>query len=236
MPDQYFLKLSQGINYPYVISRSTRAKYIRIKISNSGSLTLVIPVNTALKHGQNFIKSKITWIEKQLENIVIAPDDLPEFLNLKLLKEKWNITYTEESSQQLNLTEKSGFKLIINGVISDKELIKKVINKWCQFKAKHIFNQMLQEIALEYNFHYRKLSIRSQKTRWGSCSQDKNINLNSKLLFLDEHIVRYVMIHELCHTIELNHSKRFWDLVSNCDPNYQEHRKQLKEFGSLIQL
>ncbi len=233
MPKQYWLQLSQG-RYPYTISRSARAKYIRIKLSNKGVLNLVIPVRTALKHGHNFIQSKTAWIEKQLKNINNESDDLPESLNLKLLQETWSINYIEESNQQIVLTEDPKFTLVIQGVISDKELVKKLINKWCQQKAKYIFNHMLQELASDYNFHYKKLSIRSQKTRWGSCSNNKNISLNSKLLFFDKHIVQYVMIHELCHTIEMNHSKRFWDLVYNCDPNYQKNQRQLKTLGSLL--
>jgi len=233
MPKQYWLQLSQG-RYPYTISHSARAKYIRIKLSNRGALNLIIPIKTALKHGHNFIQGKTAWIEKQLNNIQIESDDLPESLNLKLLQEKWSINYLEGSNQQIVLTEESKFTLVIRGVISDKELVKKVINKWCQKKAKYIFNQMLQELANDYSFHYKKLSIRSQKTRWGSCSNNKNISLNSKLLFIDKHIVQYVMIHELCHTIEMNHSKRFWSLVYNCDPNYQENQRQLKVLGSLI--
>jgi len=232
MPKQYWLQLSQG-RYPYTITQSARAKYIRIKLSNRGVLNLVIPIRTALVHGHDFIQSKAAWIEKQLNNIQIEPDTLPKLLDLKLLEEKWDIHYLEESNQQIVL-EESKFTLVIRGVISDKELVKKVINKWCQQKAKYIFNQMLQELANDYNFHYKKLSIRSQKTRWGSCSNNKNISLNSKLLFFDKHIVQYVMIHELCHTIEMNHSKRFWDLVYNCDPNYQENQRQLKVLGSLI--
>jgi len=236
MSDQYLIQLSQERSYPYNITRSARAKYTRIKISNCGILTLIIPVHTSIKYGQSFIQSKVVWIEKQLGNSVYTSDDLPEFLHLKLLKETWDISYQESKSKKIYLTEESGFKLIIRGAISNKELIKKVINQWCQFKSKHIFHEMLQEIAIEYNFHFKKLSIRSQKTRWGSCSQDKNISLNSKLLFLDKKIVRYVMIHELCHTKEMNHSQRFWRLVNDCDPNYLEHRKQLKKFGSLIPL
>lgn len=236
MPNQHLLQLSDGKKHPYSISRSKKAKYIRIKLSNSGALTLVVPAKTALKHGEEFIQSKVSWIEKQLKNIIVVPDTLPESLTLKLLEEKWDIIYLEENIPQIHIIEESDFKLMIRGAISNKELIKKGINKWCQFKAKQVFKQMLDEIATSYNFHYRKLTVRSQKTRWGSCSQQKNINLNSKLLFLDNHIVRYVMIHELCHTIEMNHSKQFWSLVKNCDPNYMENRKNLKKDGSLIPL
>ena len=236
MLEQYWLPLSQGKKHPYTIVRSSRAKYIRVKLSNTGLLSLVIPISANLKHGQEFIQRKTAWIEKQLKTIDIMSDDLPDLLDLKLLKERWNVIYFEKNTQHLYLSEKTSNTLAIKGNIKNKALVKKVINKWCQYKAKHIFREMLNDIAIEHGFDYRKLTVRSQKTRWGSCSQDKNINLNSKLLFFNEQIVRYVIIHELCHTIEMNHSKRFWALVKDCDPNYQKNRKLLKTLGVKIRL
>ena len=95
---------------------------------------------------------------------------------------------------------------------------------------------MLQELAELHGFHYQRLSIRAQKTRWGSCSHQKNINLNCKLLFMPEEVVKYVMIHELCHTIEMNHSSRFWALVNDCDPSYKKHKQQLKDLSREVVL
>jgi predicted metal-dependent hydrolase len=92
----------------------------------------------------------------------------------------------------------------------------------------------MEALAEEHGFHFNRLSFRSQKTRWGSCSGNKNISLNSKLLFMSEAVVKYVMIHELCHTVEMNHSSRFWSLVEDCDPEYRHHKKQLKEYGKLV--
>ena len=93
---------------------------------------------------------------------------------------------------------------------------------------------MLEDLAEKHGFHYKKLSIRSQKTRWGSCSSSKNISLNSKLLLFSRDIVQYVMIHELCHTIQMNHSSSFWKLVEDCDPNFKNNRKELKQQEKLI--
>lgn len=234
MPKKHYLSLSQGREYPYTIVRSSRAKYIRLKLSNTGLLSLVIPNGATLKNGLTFIQSKKVWIEKQLENIDIQSDDLPSLLDLKLLKEQWRIVYQKEDLSRIYLQEDENNLLVIKGDIAQKSLVKKLINKWCQYKAKALFNEMLSGIALEYGFNYRKLSIRSQKTRWGSCSQDKNINLNSKLLFFKEEIVRHVMIHELCHTVEMNHSKQFWMLVKSCDPDYLSNREKVKLLGKKI--
>lgn len=238
MLDNFSLELSNGTQYPYQIVTSNRAKYIRIKLSRQGNLRVTLPSYTKIKHAHDFVSSKRLWIEKNLVNITEEPiQSLPEKLDLLLLDEVWTIDYKQISSHSLSLKESKDFSLSLNGdtkQINDSILVVKLLNQWCRRKAKNIFNQMLQEQAEIHGFHYQRLSIRSQKTRWGSCSHQKNINLNCKLLFMPEEVVKYVMIHELCHTIEMNHSSRFWALVEECDPVYKSHRKQLKSLGKAI--
>lgn len=79
-----------------------------------------------------------------------------------------------------------------------------------------------------YNFKYNKVTIRNQSTRWGSCSRRGNINFNYKLALLPESLTDYVVVHELCHIGEFNHSKDFWDLVARTVPDYKERRQELR--------
>jgi hypothetical protein len=85
--------------------------------------------------------------------------------------------------------------------------------------------QTSQEIKLPFN----RAAVRGQKTLWASCSSKSNISLNFKLLFLPPHLVRYVFIHELCHTIHLNHSRKFWALVAEKEPNYRQYDAELNK-------
>lgn len=80
-----------------------------------------------------------------------------------------------------------------------------------------------------YGFVFNKVRIKSQRTCWGSCSRTKNLNFNYKLAFLPSHVVDYVVVHELCHLGEFNHSKNFWDLVSKAIPDYLRTRKELRQ-------
>ncbi|MCH7604901.1 M48 family metallopeptidase [Patescibacteria group bacterium] len=79
-----------------------------------------------------------------------------------------------------------------------------------------------------YNYQIGRISIRNQKTRWGSCSKHGNLNFSYKVLFLPEELADYIIVHELCHLQELNHSQKFWDLVAQTFPNYKEKRRQLR--------
>lgn len=79
-----------------------------------------------------------------------------------------------------------------------------------------------------YNFKFNRINIKCQKTRWGSCSRKGNLNFNYKIALLEERVADYIIVHELCHIREFNHSQKFWDLVAKTMPDYKNLRKKLK--------
>ncbi|MDD2353811.1 MAG: SprT family zinc-dependent metalloprotease [Patescibacteria group bacterium] len=95
-------------------------------------------------------------------------------------------------------------------------------------QAGFIIKNKVEKINQYYGFKYKNISIRNQKTRWGSCSRSGNLNFNYRLAFLDERALEYVIAHELCHLKEFNHSANFWTLVSQVVPDYQKWRLYLK--------
>ena len=111
---------------------------------------------------------------------------------------------------------------------------KKVFSREHYLKHKEIAREIIQKnldkYSRELGLNYKRISIRDQKTRWGSCSKQGNLNFNYKLIFLPQYLQDYIIIHELCHLKELNHSKKFWSLVAEFCPNYKKYRKELKDF------
>jgi len=95
-------------------------------------------------------------------------------------------------------------------------------------EVKAVVEERLSYFNQFYNFKYNKITIRNQKSRWGSCSQKGNLNFNYKLHFLPEELRDYVIVHELCHLGEFNHSKKFWNLIEKTTPQYMHLRKALK--------
>jgi predicted metal-dependent hydrolase len=96
-------------------------------------------------------------------------------------------------------------------------------------RARKLIMKRLDYFSQKYNFRFNKVSIRNQKTRWGSCSKKGNLNFNYRLIYLPQRQIDYIIVHELCHLKYLNHSKKFWNLVGKIIPNYREVRKELRQ-------
>jgi len=99
--------------------------------------------------------------------------------------------------------------------------------------SKQIAKDLVGELIAQYNqdrsFTFRRITIKNHKTRWGSCSKDGNLNFNYRLALLPRELAEYIVVHELCHLRELNHSKYFWAHVGNILPNYKDLRKELRK-------
>jgi predicted metal-dependent hydrolase len=100
-------------------------------------------------------------------------------------------------------------------------------------KALKLVKERLEYFNKTYGFTYRKISIRNQKTRWGSCSRKGNLSFNYKIALLPPPLIDYVVVHELCHLQEFNHSKNFWHLVARAIPDYVERSRKVKK-NSLV--
>lgn len=97
-------------------------------------------------------------------------------------------------------------------------------------RAAKILISRLEYFNQKYNFKYKSVSVRNQKTRWGSCSRVGSLNFNYRLVLLPGELLDYVVVHELCHLKEMNHSLKFWNLVEQAIPDYKEKRKALEKF------
>lgn len=123
--------------------------------------------------------------------------------------------------QQLEKLEKAGPKLLNQGSRSDYLKNKEKARQLVLARLEH-FNQF-------YGFKYQRVSIRDQKTRWGSCSHKLNLNFNYRIIYLEPRLVDYLVVHELCHLQEMNHGPRFWALIEQTMSDYLVLRKKLRK-------
>jgi hypothetical protein len=95
-------------------------------------------------------------------------------------------------------------------------------------RARALVEERLEDLNQIYNFSFNRIAIRDQQTRWGSCSSNRNLNFNYRVLFLPDELVDYLIVHELCHLQEMNHSGKFWELVERGIPEYKKLSRKLK--------
>jgi predicted metal-dependent hydrolase len=219
---------------PYTVRESTRARHVNLKISMEGDLEVVIPRGFKRKHIPDILHKKQAWIKRATKRIqeqrkfLAAEPVLPELIPLLAISETWIVEYRPTVSTRITVTEKPDQQLTLSGAVDNVGLCHRALRKWTARKARQHLEPWLGQISTAEKLPFDKVIFRGQKTRWGSCSARKTISLNYKLLFLPPALVRYVLIHELCHTKHLNHSTKFWALVAKKEPDYKQAKAELK--------
>lgn len=115
----------------------------------------------------------------------------------------------------------------------DEDLINYSQSHFLAYKkeAEELIARKVDFWSAQYEVEYNKIVIKKMKTRWGSCSSKGNLNFNYKLFFLPEDLQDYIIVHEICHLFEMNHSNRFWTLVEKCIPDYRQRELNLRKIA-----
>ena len=217
-----------------LLRRSARAKRMRIELRPDRSLLIVIPDGTREDQWLAFLLSKKQWIARNLQRSAQQQDPkntttgFPSQLELVCTGQKYQ-TCRVTGAQNRAILVDSKLDLVCDQY--SEMLAYQVLRRWLIKQARGEFTARLQRISIATGLKWNRLSIRGQKTRWGSCSAKGNISLNFKLLFLPANLVDHVLLHELVHTREMNHSHRFWALMMKFDPQCDNHRSELRNAG-----
>ncbi len=220
--------------FDYSVRVSHRARHARIVVRPNLSVEVVLPKGVAKSRAARLVCEKRGWVERSLKRFRAAMDEETQFhtpfppqkIDIELLHQPRLLIYRKSDSSQVRVTEQSD-ELHITGAIDDEVKLRAALQRWLKLKAKKTLLPMLEALAREHGFHFNKATIRLQRSRWGSCSKAGNISLNAKLLFLPQELVRYVIVHELAHLKEMNHSAAFWRVVERCDADYGDHRRAM---------
>jgi predicted metal-dependent hydrolase len=220
---------------PYKIRRSQRARLIRLNITPTEGLVIVVPWRVSKFQAIEFLYNRRSWVEKHLSLLNVSDQfiqedkiQLPDKIELGALSQRWQVRYEyQPETKKVNIFYQEDH-VILSGNINEPTLCFHRLGSWVKETAKIHLTKLMHSISQETELRFSDITFRTQKTLWGSCSKNNNISLNYKLLFLPYEVVRYVLIHELCHTVHFNHSRRFWNLLAKFEPNYKALRKELR--------
>ncbi len=220
------------------LRRSLRAKRIRIELRPDRSLLIVVPSGIREDQWLAFVLSKRQWIERNLQKSALqlsgrqtGTPAFPSTIDLLCRQQQYNINQHTGTQNRAMLVAETLNLFCKNP--SEKQLFQN-LRCWLMTQAREEFSARLGGISKATGLEWNRLSIRGQKTRWGSCSVQGNLSLNFKMLFLPSDLVDHVLLHELVHTLEMNHSHRFWALMKKFDPKFNQHRAELRKAGQLL--
>ena len=216
----------------YTLRRSFRARRTRIEISQRTGLTVVVPRSYGVSHIPGLLKSKEEWISKHLARLaqrqsLPAPRTLQNGDKVPYLGRELEVARQE--NHHADDVVLRGNELVVNPDLFSNGLLGPALEQWYRAEAARLINDMACRLSSQIRIKYRRIAIRGQKTRWGSCSRRKNLSFNWKLIMAPEPVVEYVVIHELLHLREMNHSRKFWELVARYCPDWRELKKWLKQ-------
>ena len=227
------VKLSNGRMLRIEVKKSKRAKQYWLK-ANISEIYLIAPtVNYEITQVMRFLDSKKEWILKTLEYYESAQSNYVE-ANLKsgtisFLGKRYNLQITKDIAPSVIVSDNLS-KITFH--VTDRRKYKDDLKQWYFEQTRRIVSERLDLIRIRNPSlpAYNKVSIKNQRSRWASCSENGNLNFNLILAALPIEIIDYVIIHELAHLIELNHSNNFWNIVKMTDPEFQTHRKLLHKY------
>lgn len=229
-----------GCVVPYTIRRSNRARHLRLQVSlNSCALEVVVPEAFNLVDLKDILRGKKDWILKKME----AADRLAAARQVNQLqgssifyRGRQYLVETRLEPGSTGAVEVEEDRLVVVVPPGLEGNASAILERWLRQMACLLINQRIRVINEKLKLPINRVFIKGQKTRWGSCSQLKNLNFNWRLVMAPLPVLDYIVAHELAHLAEMNHSKKFWALVEEIYPGYKVHRAWLKKNGRLLTL
>lgn len=219
--------------------QNARSKHIRVRIAADG-LKVSIPLHATQKEALTFINSKRTSILAKQFKLKLKKEN--HALELKVGCEiqtlSFQVRVAKVERENVFFALKDGLLTIEFPARADLQTEAAQRNCWnginyfLRKEAKRLLPGRTSQLAAKYGFSFSEIKIQSSKSRWGSCSSSKSINFSYYLMLLPSHLVDYVILHELCHTLEMNHGDRFWALMDKVTNNSSKAlRAELKQYN-----
>ena len=218
------------------IRRYKLARRSKISISINGRIRVTIPYYSPDFAVKRLIRENRETIREMLKKY----NQSNSYYNGQLIGKSHTLLIQNANTNQINVYIENNYIIAnlpkdtnINSLLVQNE-IRKIVLKILKKQAKAYLPRRITFLAEKYDFEFTKLRLSHTRTRWGSCSSSGTISLNIALVNLPHHLIDYVIIHELCHTRQMNHSQLFWKEVEQYDPEYKKHVEEMKKYSPNI--
>jgi predicted metal-dependent hydrolase len=217
---------------PLRVRESRRARYLTLRLLPPHTLELVVPRGTRATDVTAFVRENRQWIEDARRELArcrpLRQEGLPTAIDLRAIGRRWRVEYRHDPAARLRCRVAESVLEVstpdANGHGADNAL-----RNWLLDEADYHLVPWLKRESHVVGLRAERVQVRLQRTRWGSCSNSGTISLNAALMFLDPAVVRYLFVHELCHLVALNHSRKFWSAVARHEPDYEALDRQLTQ-------
>jgi predicted metal-dependent hydrolase len=220
-----------------LFKKSKRAKRLTIRIKSPNDIRVTIPFYLSFKQADSFVLEKSAWIKKTKENLTESAGQRTVFHELSEFSTLTHILQIERIEGEVVKRKIGEGKILVSVPFTHEvtsrqvqEKIRNAILEAWRKEAKTILPDRIDQLAKQHGFHYRSLSIKNMKTRWGSCTGRDGINLNLHLIRLPDHLSNYIILHELVHTVHKNHGKYFWASLDKLCGDAKGMAKELKNY------
>lgn len=200
-----------------------------VRVFPGGRVEIVVPVGTRSRTVQQFVSHHRRWIDRkiqELRHLVSEPvDSLPQTVFFQAIDRRLTVEY-RDAPGPFRVSETAD-GILVSGELLRLPLLRHTLHRWLLHTAHAQLVPWLGSVADRHGLEFARVQVRRQRTRWGSCSRSGTISINACLMFQPADVVRYLFVHELAHTVHLNHSRRFWRLVEHLEPGWQTLDREL---------
>ncbi|MEG2173116.1 MAG: M48 family metallopeptidase [Desulfovibrionaceae bacterium] len=231
-----------GALLPCAVVLSPRARHVRVRLAADGALALLVPPSRKLSPAEavGIVQDALPWIEKALHRLALRQAQepqahvlrVPERLDLPSLGECWQVHCLDgpanSTRDRVSLRVGEADKhLMLRGSVHNIPLCCRVLQQWLMGYATAYLSQRVYALAARDGFTVNQVRVRGQKTRWGSCSELGNINVNYRLIVLEQPLIDYLILHELCHLRHMNHSAAYKACLQSYEPQWKKFEQAL---------
>lgn len=210
---------------------SRRARRLSVRVYPGGRVEVVVPPGASAVTVERFVGTHRQWIDQRVADLsaisAVAAEARPATIELPAIGRRYVMEYRPTASPDIRIGVAGEDWIVVSGRLDSDQRIAKALRRWLMAVAHAELSRELEQIAQDHGFEFRRVQIRRQRTRWGSCSGTGTISLNVCALFQEPCVMRYLLVHELSHTKHMNHSRRFWSLVETVEPDYRRLDRQL---------